>query len=261
MLHSAGFNKTQLRKLLTIEDPKKETIYGVVGRMKVLLEFFKHHPEHHRLVPFLATYYYVTKTSAGKYLAKERYFHNVREYEILDVYFASLYFKPLLSYLLEGSYTHPWQQYFHYCERKDSTPFLQMLLGINAHINADLYTSLVDLHYSSQHDFFLVDDILQEVVPSVLHFLAYKEHDFVSLTGLLFKDLTEIEFHTIIERWRSEAWIRAHFAVKKKKNHHAMVLLETEHVGAELIDYFSNIHRVYKAHDILDGINKLSVRA
>ena len=123
MVHPAKFNKSQLQKLLTIEDPQKETVYGIVGRMEILLDFFQKNPSCHGFIPFLITYYYVTKAGAEKYLAKANYFHSVRNYEILDIHFASLYFHPLLLYLTEESYHSPWRTYFRYCERKDGTPF------------------------------------------------------------------------------------------------------------------------------------------
>src|SRR5438046_3520709 len=162
-------NSSELHRLLYIPDPKKETIFGVIGRMEVLISLFEKEERFRGFLPFLKTYYFVTKAAAEKYIQRRHFFWDIREYERLDVYFASLYFKPLSAYLRKGVYDTPWKAYFDYCARDGGIPFLQMILGINAHINGNLYTALVDLRYTHTRDFFLVNDILQEVFPDVIH--------------------------------------------------------------------------------------------
>src|SRR5437016_5673531 len=95
-------NTSELHRLLSIPNPKDETIFGVIGRMEVLLDLFERNEQYHSLLPFLKTYYYVTKASAEKYVQRRHFFWSLRDYETLDVYFASLYFKPLLAFLVEG---------------------------------------------------------------------------------------------------------------------------------------------------------------
>lgn len=240
-------NTSELHRLLDIPDPGRETIFGVVGRMAVLLEIFEKEERFHSLLPFLKTYYFVTKAAAEKYIQRRRFFSNIREYEVLDVYFASLYFKPLSLYLREGKYATPWKAYFDYCSRKDGIPFLQMLLGINAHINGNLYSALVDTHYTHERDFFLVNDILQEVFPEVIHFMVFSEHDIFSAGGLIMKKFFLSEFHTVIERWRSEAWVNAyytrvtHFRRKKDERHYERLAQKTEQIGLKLIHDFEDL--------------------
>src|SRR4051794_10601152 len=80
---SSGFktikNHRQLREVLTAEDWANESIFSVIGRMEVLLEYFEDQPKYHPLVPFLQTYYYVTKAIARSRLARRRFFHRVAE--------------------------------------------------------------------------------------------------------------------------------------------------------------------------------------
>ena len=126
------------RQVLQIKDLKSETIFDVIGRMEVLLEYFKSKPRHKNLVPFLETYYLITKAVAEKQLKHPKFFRDPKSLGKLDVDFANLYFKPLKIYLETGRTVKPWQKYFEYCEQKNGLPFLQMFLGMNAHINADL---------------------------------------------------------------------------------------------------------------------------
>lgn len=240
-------NKAELRRLLTITNPERETIFGVIGRMEILLDMFQKEQTTRSFLPFLKTYYFVTKAAAEKYIQKKHFFLNIREYEILDIYFASLYFKPLHAFLVENKYNVPWQTYFIYCNKKAGIPFLQMLLGINAHINANLYTALVDLKYKNQRDFFLVNDILQEVFPEVIHFMAFTEHDIFSAGGLILKKLYLSEFHTVIEKWRSEAWANAyvrqtkHDSKGKSEYSYSHIAHKTEEIGKKLIYDFETL--------------------
>ena len=240
-------NITELQRLLHIPDPEKESIFGVVGRMEVLLDIFENEPHYHSLIPFLKTYYFVTKKAAEKYIEKKHFFQDLRDYEVLDVYFASLYFEPLSGFLIERSYDTPWKAYFDYCSRDDGIPFLQMLLGINAHINGNLYTALVDLKYPHERDFFLVNDILQEVFPEVISFMAFSEHDIFSAGGLVLKKFFQSEFHTVIEKWRSEAWANAYYRRAKKLTSqkdtelYRHITEKTEQIGQKLIGDFENI--------------------
>ena len=253
-------NTSQLTRLLTISDPKKETIFGVVGRMRVLKEYISVQSRYASLMPFLTTYYYVTKAAASKYLTKKHYFWSLDEYETFDVYFASLYFTPLLIFLTTGRKVPPWEHYFSYCQQRDGMPFLQMLLGINAHINADLYAALVDLRYKNQSDFFLVNDILLEVTPSVMEYLKREEHDIVGLTGSVFRSFATGEFHTVIERWRSEAWVRASFT--KQSSINAMkkeVIADTERIAGMMIKSAGKNHHLAHFPGMLHSLHTISV--
>src|SRR3989338_3885961 len=112
-----------------------------IGEVAVRLYHYTQ-KQYKNLVPFLETYYLITKSVADKQFSSKSFFAKPGQLSKLDVYFASLYFIPLKSYLESGKKVKPWKIYFDYCERKDGIPFVQMFLGINAHINADLSSSI-----------------------------------------------------------------------------------------------------------------------
>jgi hypothetical protein len=253
-------NRVQLRRLLTIDDPRKETIFGIVGRMEILIDYLSSQKKDQNLILFLKTYYWVTKRAAEKYVLYKHYFWSVREYEILDVHFASLYFKPLLDYLEEGEMKSPWHHYFEYCKKKEGLPLLQTLLGINAHINTDLYQAMIDIDYKNKNDFFLVNTVLKEVVPDVIKMLAL-EHDLVGVSGLAFRDFVNEEFKTTIIRWREEAWDNVQtYKLKKPPDHYHKISQNTELLAKDLIESFSQIYSFNNLPDNIKRVNNLSVK-
>ncbi len=252
-------NKSQIQKLLTLDNPRQESIYGVIGRMEVLLDFFLGNPQLYTLVPFLKTYYFVTKKSADKYIFYKHYFWSLKDYETLDVYFASLYFEPLLAYLENREVPAPWKNYFAYCQKENGIPFLQIILGINAHINSDLYKSLIDLKYNHVGDFFLVNKILKEVAPDVIKFLAL-EKDLVGIGGMVFKDLIHAQFENTILKWRSDAWINARNTNKANSEKRYKEITEnTEGIAKKLIEDFSSIYGFKNIPNAIREVNSLSV--
>jgi hypothetical protein len=252
-------NKSQFEKLLIIDDLKKETIYGVIGRMEVLLDYFLGTPTFYPLIPFLKTYYFVTKKSADKYVFYKHYFYSLKDYEALDVYFASLYFEPLLRFLENKEVAPPWAHYFEYIQKPGGIPFLQIILGINAHINSDLYKVLVDLKYSHVGDFFLVNKILREVAPDVIKFLAM-EKDLVGIGGLVFKDLIHSQFENTILKWRSDAWINSRRTTKANyPSNYESISENTEKIAVKLIQDFKNIYSFKNIPSVIREVNALSV--
>lgn len=252
-------NKSEIEKLLLIQNPGKETIFGVIGRMEVLLDYFLSNPSFYPLVPFLKTYYFVTKKSADKYIFYKHYFYSLKDYEVLDVYFASLYFEPLLAYLEKKEIPTPWKHYFEYCQKTNGIPFLQILLGINAHINTDLYKAIVDLKYSHVGDFFLVNKILKEVAPEVIKLLAL-EKDLVGIGGMVFKDLIHAQFENTILKWRSDVWMNARKTSEANcKEKYREVSKDTEKIAARLVEDFSSIYSFKNIPNAIREVNSLSV--
>lgn len=253
-------NQLQLQRLLTIEDPSKETIFGVIGRMEILLDYLSTYPSEKNLVPFLKTYYWVTKQAAEKYILYKHYFWSLKDYEALDVHFASLYFKPLLLYLEKKEVHKPWKAYFEYCQKEKGLPLLQIILGVNAHINADLYQSVMDLDYKNKNDFFLVNSVLKEVVPNVIKMLAL-EHDLVGISGLAFRDFVNDEFKNTIIRWREEVWDNASVTNSRNKDFdYSKIAQNTERLAVDLVDSFSHIYHLSKLPDNIRKINQSSVK-
>jgi len=246
--------KKDLARALEIKNPKKEDIFGIVGRMEVLLECLKSDSRHKGLIPFLQTYYLITKAVAEKKLKHPRFFKQPDKLDALDVHFASLYFHPLKLFLEKGQAVKPWQTYFSYCQQPNGAPFLQMLLGINAHINADLTSSLIALGYDQKEDYLAINKILHEQIPAIMKFLALTEHDWIGLGALFMKKFTEQEFRKIIVGWRLRAWENAQ---DRRNNRH--IILQTEKIGQELIKTFDNLSHLKHLNHITQQVNSLRV--
>jgi hypothetical protein len=246
-------HKKELCNVLSIPHVKQESVLKIMGRMDVLATYFeKHQPS---FVPFLKTYYVVTRAVAEKSIHKG-YFNNPLQLEVLDAYFASLYFKPVSTFVCTGKKDTPWETYFTYCKKKKGIPFVQMLLGINAHINTDLMQCIVDLNYKQREDYLKINTILKEVIPEVMGFLAWKEHDVFGLGGVVFRKFVTEEFKNIIVKWRLQAWDNAQ-VVRNHKHFHAQVVEQTEIVGKEIIRIFEDItflHALPKAMKKLRGL-------
>ena len=232
--------KDEVLKILEF-DTAQETIHGVIERMEHLLEFFKNEHAYKRLIPFLETYYIVTKTVLKKRMDPPHFYDKPDDLERLDVYFASLYFQPLKKYIETGKSEPPWAGYFSYCE-KDGIPFLQMLLGINTHINSDLCTSLIASGYSNRRDYLVINNILDEVTPKIMRFLAFSAHDIFGLGGMIFRRLMEKEFYKTVVEWRQNAWDNAlTISTARNMDYQNKLFKCTEETCSRLINIFHEL--------------------
>lgn len=214
-----------------------ESVYAVVGHMQLLQDYFFKHPEYYGLIPFLHTYYTVTKAVAGK-----TDFKNPIALEQLDIHFASLYFNPIQQFLNnQTEHISPWKTYFAYCKKAKGNAFLEMLLGINAHINSDLAVTLYELPYRERDDFQRINTILSDVIPEVMKFLAKEYHNLFALGGIVFPHFTHDEFADIVVRWRTQAWNNAQH-LQQLPEAEAIISLhtQTEDVAERLISLFSS---------------------
>lgn len=249
-------DNADIKSILTL--PKEETFFGIMGRMQVLLEYFSTVPEYRSFVPFLQTYYIITKEVALRLHANSHYFNDVQALEKLDVYFATLYFNPLREYLETGRASQPWQSYFAYCSQPKGSPFLQMLLGINAHINGDLGRTLIDTQYVEQGDYLRINEILLAKIPEVLTFLAFKRQDLFGAGGLVFKQFIAGEFNRVIVKWRQAAWNNA-VKIQIQKLPYEGVLSQTEQIAERLIEIFNQRYNVTKSRANLAVVRTLQV--
>ncbi len=244
----------RLKHLLALPDLHHDSIYSLIGRMKSTLDFFHTNQNYRPLIPFLQVYYLVTKHVAEKFLHKGSFrYHTAMEQ--LDLYFGSLYFEPLTAYLLDKEHKSPWKTYFEYAERPDGLPFIHMLLGINAHINTDLVTTLVMTKYRHHKDYALVNKILAQTIIEIVRFLFLHDPDLYSVGGIIFPSLYQQAFkHTVIG-WRKQAWENAQGLTPKQFEHYYPVLCEqTEQIGHDLITIFSDMHM---SNHVSDRITKL----
>ena len=256
-------DESALLGVFSLEEKENETIYDVIGRMETILSYCSRTGQHAGVVPFLETYYLVTKNVAERHLENNLYFKNFTKLEELDVFFASLFFNPAKDYFNGQLTSELWKTYFEYCSKKDGRPFLQMLLGINVHINADLVTSLSFLNYRERRDYLVINKILNETIPEVLTFLAFGKMDIIGFGGIFLKKIFRNEFRRVIVRWRTDAWKNAEYVKSDKeklKNYQEQISEQTEDINRKLIALFDHPYRFRTLWNILQRIHKLQVR-
>lgn len=241
---------------------KHKDIYDVLGRMEVLVDKFDSNKSQKTLVPFLETYYMVTKNVTEKTIGK-KFFINKQKLEELDIVFASLYFNPLKKKLVNKRNNTPWKTYFEYCST-EGIPFLQMILGISSHINGDLPKALMNSKYNQKKDFLVINDILEEVLPQIMSYLAFHEHDVFAFSSLVFSNFMENEFHKIIVKWRKNAWnnylLLNGMNKKDKLMAQKKLLILTEQTNKKIIGLFNDLENLKNVNSFLDNINSINVR-
>lgn len=254
-------NTHTLSNILTIKNDRQYILFDIIGRMKVLLEFFKRNPKYKNLVPFLKTYFLITKSVAERQVEYKVYFDHPDKLQQLDAYFANLYFRPLKAFLLHGKILTPWRCYFQYCQRSDGIPFVQMLLGINAHINSDLLTSVTKLRYNERHDFLRINKILSEEIPDVMKFLVRVDHDLLGLGALIFREFVNREFQNVIVNWREIVWKNSKkLSIVKYKQIVKQVHYQTESTGEEIIEVFEDLTHYRHLTKLVSKMNGLGVK-
>lgn len=237
--------------------PEQETIYSIVGRMDTLIENFNQNPQYRHLLPFLETYYLVTRSVAEKGL-DQHYFEDKQALDALDIHFADLYFKPLLAFLTDSEKQKPWKTYFEHCLSPSSRPFVLMLLGINAHVNADLPCALADLNYRNKKDFLKINLILEKTIPSIMSYLAFHEHDLLGAGGVIFKHFMTREFHEIIVNWRAQAWKNAQ-KIRTERDRQKL-FSETEKAAKKIVKLFDNLYNLTNMSRIIPELHKVKVK-
>lgn len=212
-----------------VMDP--DDIYRVLGRMEVYLDICETDPKLHGISPFLYTYSLITKTVAVKRLERNCIFQDKDSLEDLDIYFAELFFAPFMQYLKTGIAPAPWKTFFEYCGDSNGQPFLQMLLGINAHINGDLANALINTKADNRHDFLMINQILHGEIPSILKYLIWRK-DWIALGAYALPAETDRVFRDIIVQWREDAW------------HNYQVMLKSRHPEAALEDLHNQTEKL-----------------
>jgi hypothetical protein len=241
---------------------KYSDAYTLLGRMEVILQSFKGNPKYHHFVPFLETYYLVTKKVVDK-ISKEKSFNNTPALVKLDVIFASMYFKPLQGFISKKTKSAPWTNYLSYCSKKSSTSFVQMITGINAHINGDLPIALLKTGYTEEKDFFLINNILKSVIPEVFSYLSFDEKDIYGISGLILQKLVLEEFNKIVVKWRKNAWnnyqkMRSMSAPQRKVAERKLKFL-TEEVTLKLCKSFENAHPITNPPAFFEEMHSIEV--
>lgn len=173
--------------------------------MATLLDYYEDSNDFHSLAPFMFVYHRVTSSVADHMIEDEDFFNRPDELERLDAEFAELYFSPLRDYIENDEMRQPWRVYFDYCMNEDSRPAIEMLLGINAHINADLLHALHMREYSNREDYQKINRILEKQIPASMRYLA-KKHDLAGFFGLVDRKMAYREFQSLVVNWRENTW-------------------------------------------------------
>lgn len=224
--------EAELLPLLTIQDPNLETMASVARRLESLQSVFRAVPGCVGFIPFCEAYRLIAQGMAS--IPKKNAYHKLAELNRLNVIFISYYFRALQQFIQTGTAPLPWKTYFTYCQRPHGAPFLQMILGVNAHINGDLPHALAVAGYADTHDYHLMNQLLEGQVPAVLWFLAFIAGDRVAFGGVVFRRFAREEFHAIVTTWRLEAWLSAR-ALETKTLAPARLTTATEEVGQRLV--------------------------
>lgn len=169
---------SELHELLKIEE---ESIESVAETMKNLRTFLEKEGKT-SMLSFLDAYLKITEQVI---LEKQKgNFDQPERLTKLDIRFAELYFCAVKKYLEEGEKIRPWETYFNYIERGDSKPVLELLLGINAHINADLTQVLREQNYDNIEDFRKINSILRRSIYPIMAKIALERRN-VECLGLM----------------------------------------------------------------------------
>ncbi|MFB6203905.1 MAG: DUF5995 family protein [Candidatus Nanohaloarchaea archaeon] len=187
-----------------IEIGEPSTIEDVIEGMEALQQFLGERERYRSLLPFLKAYYRVTSSVQER--KRQGFFDHPGEMDRLDVVFARRYFEPVKEYLDGEDPGRPWSPYFDYCRRNDSMASLEMMLGINVHINADLAPALEEAGFRHRKDYDRINEVLESEIVSLLRYLVLNRPDRLNLAAVLMPMVVDREFRNVIVRWRDRTW-------------------------------------------------------
>ncbi len=247
-----------LKDLLNF-DAENEDIYSVEGRMRALLDYFKSNKEFEFLQDFLKVYYLVTEKVVDSRLAKTELFKDSKNLNKLDAVFCSLYFNAVNDYIFNGSPKEPWVNTFK-LSTLNNYPFVNVLMGINSHINGDLAVALNQINFKNEQDFDKVSSILYAVIPSVMGYLAFERMDLFGAVGLIARQFVENEFNVLIVKWRDDSYDN-YLKLKKSKN----IKKDISYIKKSTELLSENIYNVFKSEifnpvNLINDLNKMEVR-
>lgn len=181
------------------------TLQQICNHMAVLSQLIHQQPKYKSLLPFHETYQLMLKKISEAASENPHFFTNWQELEQLEIRAAIQYRDALSQYLLENKKPMPWQTYFRYCEQPHGIPFTQLLLGLNAHLHANVSLALKQTKNEEQ-DFFRINDMLRIELPAAMRYLAFAGHDFFAMESIFLKQFLTEEFPETLIKWRTHAW-------------------------------------------------------
>lgn len=239
-----------------------DSIYSVVGKMQTYSNYFRVNKKYDHLLPFLTTYKLVTEQVVLKNQVESEYFADFGKMSELDCHFADLYFGPLAEYLAKEETVTPWLNYYDYCENGHDSPFLQILMGINVHINADLPHALVLSGFELEEDYEKINQILLEVMPQLMRYLLIQEYEVLGLAGMILRKFFVDEFVHIIVRWRKQAWQHA-LQMKSGKLQQVQLNSATENLSQQLALWWEQdykLSRPWKLRQLIAKLNSAEIK-
>ena len=152
------------------------------------------------LLPFLDAYIKITEGVIDE--KSKGHFEEPDKLTELDIRFAELYLDAMKAYLEGGEKKQPWKTYLDYIERDNSKPVVELLLGINAHINSDLTQVLWEQEYDNLNDFKQINLVLRRSLYPVMVKIGVERHDveLFTLMGALPMSWTGLKR---VQSWRS----------------------------------------------------------
>ncbi len=236
-------------------------IITVLGKMSFYKNLFTTTSKYKNLIPFLVTYEKVTLKVISKYVENKTFYQSWYSMKKLDVLFAEKYFRPLKAFLKRKKIPSPWQNYFKICKTtKNYPPIFYLLIGINCHINSDLYECLCRLKYRSKDDFEKINQILESLIEEVLTYLAFEDKDIIAFGGLVFKQIAHEEFRKVIVKWRDQAWINYQNRTKEDfKTNLESIKYQTEQLTLEIKKIFDELYTPQNAINAIDAVTKLNL--
>lgn len=258
--HSAIYNIV-INKFLNTDTSSFTKISQVIKLMNDINLVFEKVIKYKNISCFLYTYLIVTKKVYETNLTDKTYFNNFSLLQKLDIKFAHEFFIALKMYL-NNDYdllkNTAWNTYFNYIQRNDSIAIVNMLLGINAHINGDLAISLIKNGVNDFEDFLKINKILINVTPKILIYLIKNYHDLFSALALMFPLIANFEFKKTIVLWRSIAFENYKILQKSSKlKNKNIIYKQTNLLGIKIINTF---HTKNLINFILIPIKMLNVK-
>lgn len=241
-------------------DIDKEII-TIIGKMSFYRNILTLNLKYKNCIPFLFTYEKVTLNVISRYTLDKSYYNSWYAMKKLDVLFAEKYFRPLKAFLERRKIPSPWQNYFKLCKNtKNYPPIFYLLIGINCHINSDLYECLCKLRYRHYEDFEKINLILEELVDEILTHLAFEDKDIIAFGGLVFKQIAHEEFKRVIVNWRNQAWENYKRTTKENfKTNLEMIKKQTEDLTLEIKKIFDELYIPQNAINAITKLNSLNV--
>jgi hypothetical protein len=234
-------------------DSDGASVHRVRGEMATLLEWMRTEEGAEAFEPFLFAYHAVTSRVSDRVVRDPGFFDSPSDLQELDERFAVMYFDALEQHLETGEAPRPWRTYFDYCS-SGGRPVVQMVLGMNAHINGDLPVALAEQGYEWRSDFDRINGVLESELGDVSGHLA-RMHDLAGLLGLLDRGLARREFRQLIASWRRDAWENSKRILSGDRSREE-VFVETERLAEEIVsleeefDYLNLFSTLRKANQL-----------